>query len=215
MKKAFSILVLGSCVLWSGSQATAASFCDAVSGNLVLNCGFETGDFTSWTVGGNTLNSGGNYYGVDAFDANSGNYGAFMSQDLVDGGTAPVTLSQTLSTAAGSIYSVSFWLEQDTVPTAGYTHAFYATFGGTTLLNLTPTVAVPGIVGTFTEYTYSGTATGASTALTFSFENDDSYWSFDDASVTLTGTATPEPSTWILAGIALGVLFQMKRVSRA
>jgi hypothetical protein len=81
------------------------------------------------------------------------------------------------------------------------------------MLSLTPTVALPGIVGTFTKYTYSETATTASTALTFSFENDDAYWSFDDVSVTPTGTATPEPSTWFLAGMALSALFLLKRVS--
>ncbi len=32
----------------------SASVCDGVDGNLVQNCGFETGDFTSWTQTGDT-----------------------------------------------------------------------------------------------------------------------------------------------------------------
>ena len=68
MRKAFLFFVC--CGLWSGSQAVASSLCDALAGNLVVNCGFETGNFTAWTIGGNTANPGGNYYGVDAFDAN-------------------------------------------------------------------------------------------------------------------------------------------------
>jgi hypothetical protein len=127
MRKILSALALVLCGLWGASQARAASICDGVAGNIVANCGFETGDFTSWTISGNTANPGGNYYGVDAFDANSGNYGAYMSQDLFVG-TAPVDLSQTLATSAG-LYQVTFWLEQDTAPTLGYTHTFSATWG--------------------------------------------------------------------------------------
>ena len=29
------------------------SICDGVPGNLVTNCGFETGNFSGWTQGGN------------------------------------------------------------------------------------------------------------------------------------------------------------------
>jgi hypothetical protein len=57
------------------------------------------------------------------------------------------------------------------------------------------------------------TATTASTLLSFSFENDDNYWSFDDVSA----SATPEPSSGLLAGMALCALFlgwrQMKRAT--
>ena len=82
MRKIFSVLALIFSGLWSTSPAVAGpSLCNAIATNLVSNCGFETGDFTSWTIGGNTLNPGGAYYGLDSFDANSGNFGAFMSQD--------------------------------------------------------------------------------------------------------------------------------------
>jgi hypothetical protein len=216
MPKSFSVLALVFCGLWSASQpAFGSSLCTAISPNLVTNCGFETGDFTGWTTGGNVLNPGGNYYGVDAFDANSGNYGAFLSQDFIDGGTAELTLSQTLATVVGQLYTVSFWLEQDTTPTTGYTHLFNAAFGGTTMLNLAPTVALPGTVGVFTQYSYAEMATATSTALTFSIENDDNYWSFDDVSVS-PSTSAPEPSTGLLGGMALGgVLLMFAREKRA
>jgi len=203
MRKGFSVLALIFCGLCGASQPMfGSSICAAITPNLVSNCGFETGDFTSWTVGGNTLNPASNYYGVDTFDANSGTYGAYMSQDFIDAGTAPVTLSQSLATTTGTAYIVSFWLEQDSAPTPGYTHLFSASWGGTTMLNLTPTIALPGPVGVFTQYSFVETATGPSTTLLFSFRNDDLYWSFDDVSV----TPTPEPSTGLLGGIALGVV---------
>lgn len=205
MQKGVLVLVLAYGGFWSSSPAMAdSSLCDAVTGNSVANCGFETGDFTGWTISGNTLNPGGNYYGVDAFDANSGNFGAYVSQDYLDGGTAPVDLSQMLATTPDEAYDITFWLEQDTAPTPGYTHAFSATWDGTTLLSLTPTVASPGPGGVFTEYSFTETATGASTNLAFSFENDDNFWSFDDVSVA--AAPTPEPSTGVAGGIALAAM---------
>jgi MYXO-CTERM domain-containing protein len=208
MRKSFSVLVLAVCGSWGASQAMAASsICDAVTGNLVLNCGFETGDFTDWTLTGSTDNPGGNYYGVDAFDANSGSYGAFMSQDFLDEGATSVDLGETLPTTAGGEYQITFYLEQDTAPTLGYNHAFTASWGGSTIESLTPTVASPGTVGSFVEYTFTETTPTASTALEFTFENDDQYWSFDDASV----TPVPEPSTALLGGLALGALWLVGR----
>lgn len=213
MRKSFTLFAFALCGFFCSSQPMfASSICAGVSTNLVSNCGFETGAFTGWTIGGNVLNPAGNYYGVDAFDANSGNFGAYVSQDFLDAGTTPVTLSETLTSTPGTVYNVVFWLEQDTAPTVGYTHLFNASWGGTTFLSVTPTVGLPGTVGAFTQYTFSETATGPSTTLKFTFENDDNYWSFDDVSVSV---ATPEPSTGLLGAIALALmlLVQGRRVA--
>ena len=209
MRKSFAVLVLVVGGFWGSSQAKAGSICGAVTGNLVANCGFESGDFTSWTISGITDDpvSFGipTYYGVDTGDANSGNYGAYMSQDYNDDGPGTVNLSQTLATSVGSTYDITYYLENDAPgPTNGYTETFSSIFGGTTVQTLAPTLATPGPVGAFTEYSFAETATSASTTLEFDFENDANYWSFDDVSVVV--AATPEPSTGLLGGLALGAL---------
>ena len=205
MRKTLSVVALMFCGLWSLQAVAGSSICDGIVGNLVANCGFESGNFNGWTVGGNTANPGSNYYGVDGFDANSGNFGAYMSEDLLSSSSA-VTLSQTLATVAGQQYGISFWLQQDTPPAVGYNHSFTAIFGGSTMLTLTPTVSAPGPNGVWTEYTFYETATSSSTLLSFSFVNDDGYWSFDDASV-----VTPEPATGLLAGTAVFALLLLRR----
>jgi hypothetical protein len=172
----------------------------------VQNCGFETGDFTDWTLSGNTANPGSNYYGVDGFDAQSGNYGAYMSNDTL-AGTGTVNLSQMLSTVAGQTYEISFWVEQDTAPSGTYVHSFTAMWGATTMLSLTPTDANPGPVGVWTQYTFFETGAGASTLLEFLFENDDDYWSFDDVSVVV----TPELPSGFLAATALFAVLLLRR----
>src|SRR6185295_9715610 len=58
-------------ILLATTAATALTGVALAAPNLVTNGGFETGDFTGWSVGG-----GGNM-GVSTFP-NSGTYGAFM-----------------------------------------------------------------------------------------------------------------------------------------
>jgi hypothetical protein len=197
MRTFYTLLVVFCGLVGLESQAKA-DVCN-IAGNEVLNCAFQTGNFAGWTLSGNTNNPGGNYYGVDTFDAYPGPppsvYGAYLSQDEIDGGENPLNLSQTLATIAGDTYQITFYLMQDTAPVPGYNHSFDATFGATTLLDLLN----PATSGVWTEYTFSETATAASTALNFAVVNDDNYWSFDDASVVnTTAAAVPEPAGWLL-----------------
>src|SRR5205807_2672789 len=83
--------------------------------SIAQNGGFETGDFTDWTLVGHSVASGsGNgptvYNAVEPGGsggyqvAHSGNYGAFL------GDTQIATLAQSLNTVPGGRYLVSFWL---------------------------------------------------------------------------------------------------------
>jgi hypothetical protein len=196
MKKFLGFTCFASCLLLC-VPAHAASDCDAIAGNLVANCGFETGDFTSWTLSGNDVPTElGNLYGVegtDPFDGigpHSGSSQAYFG-DLDANAT---TLSQAIATIPTDQYTVSFFLVQDTPPvTSPYSNEFSASFGGTSLVSLT---AVP--VEDYTEYSYTLDATSSSSLLSLTFGNDLGEFLLDDVSVVKDTTlaTTPEPAAW-------------------
>src|SRR5690242_21749347 len=93
--------------LAAGPVMAAPSQCDAVAGNLVTNCGFETGDFTGWTLSSNTSFTS---VSPNAPYVHSGNFGAALG---TVGGTSFLTQSQALNTVPGATYLVSVWLESD------------------------------------------------------------------------------------------------------
>jgi hypothetical protein len=199
MRTFITLSFVFSCLLMVQAQAKAASICDAAAGNLVANCGFESGDFTSWTLSGNDVpGEEGNLYGVEGVDPidsiapNSGNFQAYFA-DLVANST---TLSQTIATNPGDTYAISFYLAQDTDPASGgpgYGNAITASFDGNTLIDATD-IPVEG----YTEYSYTEMASDPSSALDLVLGNDLGEFLVDDVVVTDTSVVTPEPSAWLL-----------------
>jgi hypothetical protein len=216
MKITCGLICLGFCCFLGAPVSKAnPSYapCTGVVGNLVSNCGFETGDFTSWTLTGNDapgeLN---NLYGVEGTDPinsiapNSGASQAFFA-DLDANAT---TLSQTLGTTPGTTYTLAFYLAQDTATGGGqspYSNEVIVNFDGATLASLSD-VPVEG----YTLYTYSGLASGGSTVLSLTMGNDLGETLLDDVSVSIPSTSTPEPSTWGLMCAGLfGLGFAARR----
>jgi hypothetical protein len=187
------------------SPAAARIVVGSVSGNLVFtnisagtwqtrqffysagNGGFETGDFTDWTLTGSQAANYNNvsaiddrYYGItnipgvdDATFVHSGAFGATLGEN-----GSVSQLGQTLPTAPGGLYLVSFWLED--IPYQGATtpNEFSAAWGGKTLFSATGLPAFG-----WTNMSFVAPAVAASTILEFGSRNDPGAFGLDDVSV--------------------------------
>jgi hypothetical protein len=130
-------------------------------------------------------------YGVDAADAHSGFYGAYLA-----GFGGVLDLSQLIATKPGGEYTVSFWLAESPTPLWPYMNSFQASFGLVNLLSMTQVAST-----VFTEYSFQAEASQASTDLQFGFRDDVGYFSLDDVSVS--AAAVPEPAVGVLTAMLL------------
>lgn len=120
MRRSSVRLVSIACVAACGLAATAHA-------NLVVNGGFETGDFSGWTVTTAPAGSNLNVYAGQAFD---GNFAASFAANggLYDG------IAQSLATTAGQEYEITFWVNNLGIEN----DSLLIDWEGATVLNLTP-----------------------------------------------------------------------------
>jgi hypothetical protein len=179
-----------------GGVTAAVPITLQVGQSVVQNGGFETGDFTDWTLVGDTIARNG-FHGVAVYDAvtnssfttsagdsyvHSGTYAAVLGES---GKLA--TLSQSVPTIPGGSYLLSFWLIN---PTSLTTQIFVVNWStnGTTFSALYGITNPPAF--SWTDLTFVVTATGTSSTLQFAAENDQDYFGLDDISL----TPIPNPS---------------------
>jgi len=168
----------------------AVTFATPSSANLVVNGGFETGNFSGWTGGfpDNFVATG------DTALVHSGKFGVAFgaSGSLSD-------LSQTLTTIPGQTYSVSFWLDSN----GQSPDEVKLSWGGVANFDQSNILA-----NGWTQYSFLETALSTSTLLDFGLGQDSGYSGLDDISVNAV-SAVPEPSTWamlLLGFVGIAVL---------
>jgi len=134
---------------------------------LVTNGGFETGDFSGWTPGGNFSHT---YVSTDTNFISSGFYGARSGPVGALG-----YLSQSVRTLPGQLYLLSCWYDN---PTGQTNNDFQISWDGTTLLDLTnwyPT--------SWVNPQFFVKASGTNTMLQFGFLDVPAYLALDEVTV--------------------------------
>jgi hypothetical protein len=156
--------------------------------NQVFNPGFETGDFTGWTVVGS-------FAIVPCGDIN---YTPHTGNCAAELGPFTVTLSQDVVTVPGASYTFDFWVASQV--SDGSLISFSASWDGSAVLSISNQInPLP-----YTHESFSLTATGASTLVSFTGQGSNAHqWMLDDVSVTAN---SPEPGSIALVIMGGGVI---------
>jgi hypothetical protein len=182
--------------------------------NLIANPGFETGDFTGWTMAGETrpdhsfVSNPAYYPGWDEWLPRSGN--SFAALGAVGDN---LSLSQTFATTPGAAYTFIFYLGSDGEKPNGIT----AFWNGSPVLARSDQPETPGhhlingpAAAAYGGYAFTRVASGPTTTIQFDSHNDQGWWALDDVSVTL-----PEPASPSALGAGMLALAACARRRRA
>jgi len=165
---------------------------------VVQNGGFETGDFTDWTLVGN----GRPYNLVDMVLL--GNLASFRRLFCALGQYGSIAyLSETLPTLSGQAYLLSLWMDS---PDGKTLNEFNVSWNGNTLVDL---VNMPKLG--WTNLQFIVTASGSSTVLQIGARNDPTYLALDDVSV----TTVPVPAFQTLTKNEWHAQLHLERPDRA
>jgi hypothetical protein len=188
----------------AASAALFFAFASAHATPLLINGGFETGDFSGWMLSGSTDSNV-----VDTGAQHGEEYSAYFGQAGM-----PASITQTLSTQVGHSYVVSFWLANlgGSMNNPSTVDSFEVRVGGNSLLALSDKTA--------TEYMpmqVQFNATTDATDLAFFFRNDETYWLFDDVAISEQLAEpegnVPEPATMLMLMLGIGLIKLQRRRS--
>jgi len=196
------------------SQTAQLFVCNAQIGqSILLNGDFEWGDFSYWTLVGNSTSPDGIYYNVveDALAlpqaVHSGVFGAFL------GDTNVAKLSQTLSTVPGQKYLLSLWLDN---PTNGGPQSFAVLWDtNVPIANYIYRLTSPPALS-WTNLVFLVTATHTNSMLQFAAQNNTNGFGLDDVSVTpipalqLQATASANDNLTLAWTAAAGLAYQVQ-----
>jgi hypothetical protein len=169
------------------AAAAAFSLAHPAIANLITNPGFETGNFTGWTVSG-AASVVGTASGI------SPHSGSFQAAGSV------ATISQTFATTPGQLYTLDFWAAAVTPPGV-MGQGFRVFWDGENF------IATGFSEGTqpYLEFTLDITASSAFTNLAFEFATTGTVF-FDDISVTPVGVPDAGSTLPLLSLASLGLV---------
>ena len=182
----------------TGSANATPSLCNTIAGNLLQNCGFESGSFSNWNT---SPAPSGSDFGVGG----PGNTGSF---DAYFGATAgmPDQIFQTVQTIPGHLYDLEFYFKSDgDLPNGAFVGYFDTSFhqlGGSPNL--------PQFDWTVEAFTFSPTTNFAQ--IRFGAQDGPGFLLLDD--VVVRDITVPEPFTLGMFGAGLAGAIAMRRRKR-
>ncbi len=179
-------------VLFSIATVALLSAAPAAAVNLISNGGFETGDFTSWTV---VANQGTNV------NNNGPHSGTFDSRLRTNNGISKA-ISQSVATTLGYAYKLTYWLKNN----GDVVDDFTVTTG--------TTVTAFGDRSPFgyALFTQNFVGQSGSTLISFFYNHPQpGAFQLDDVSVTV----VPEPAVWVMLVTGFGLVGTAARRRKA
>ena len=199
----FGVYTANVVVTNSAGPATTIPFTLRVGQSIVSNGGFETGDFSDWTLAATAQYD---FVTTTSTFVHSGSDGAQLGQSGSLG-----TLTQSIATTAGQNYLLSFWLLNPSNVNGATPNQFVALWNGATVYNQSN---LPFF--SWTNLQFLVTATGSATTLEFEFEHTPYYFGLDDVSVMPVSapvfkTAQPAPGAFNFSWSAVsGLTYQVQ-----
>jgi hypothetical protein len=186
MKRLMLMLVGAGLFLGAGGQLRA---------DLIVNGGFETGDFTGWTTN-SAASLAVEPNGHLGIPSHSGNYYANFGTSNTLG-----VISQSVADTSGASYSLQMWLWSDGGGGSGAVKdEFKIAWNGTTISDM---INIP--AGPYTLLSFTVVGTGSDTLTLSGLDNGDNpgALALDDVSLNPAVAGAPEPSTMAIAGIGI------------
>ena len=194
MKK-IALAIMAMLAVGTGSANATPSLCSTIAGNLVQNCGFESGSFSSWNT---TPAPSGSLFGVGG-SGHTGSFDAFFGAT----GGMPDQIFQNVLTMPGHLYDLEFYFNSDGLTPngafVGYIDTSFHQLGGGPNL--------PQFDWTLEAFTF--TATTNFTQIRFGAQDQQGFLLLDD--VVLRDVTVPEPFTLGMFGAGLAGAFAMRR----
>lgn len=182
--------------------------------NIVSNPYFDPSDTTSWAI-----NDSSNMTQEVTYDETNCLFLSTPSCLQSSANPNAATISQSLTTTPGTLYSISFIASANTTNSSS-NQIFELYFNGTDISvsgNLAPFLNVTANVDSPFEPVYSATSTGDMTTIQFDILNDVGTYYVSDVFVSpAIAPVVPEPSTWLTLGSALMIVpFALRKMRKA